>query len=218
MKKILITAPSSPLGKFFVEYFGEKGDFLFLQYRGKHHHTVDDVLMKYRGEGFAFEFKRDNMDDWLKEIEYIEPDILVNNFGPIIYKNWETQTPEEWEEVLYYNIILPFFSTQKAVDIMKKNGYGRIVNIGFHNLKKKELYFPNVLPYAISKFGIKIINDTLKKELKRDITINMISPEYIEGSPLKPKNSDNGFSKKRLFEILDIITGDNSPNGENFFI
>jgi NAD(P)-dependent dehydrogenase (short-subunit alcohol dehydrogenase family) len=218
MKKVLITAPNSPFGKYFIEFFGEKGDFLFLQYRGEHHHAVDDILRKYRGEGFAFEFKKDNLKDWFKEIEYIEPDILINNFGPIIYKSWKKQTPEEWERVLNFNIILPFFSAQKAIKIMEKTGYGRIINIGFHNLKKTEFYFPNVLPYAISKFGIKIINDTLRQEINGDITINMISPEYIEGSPFKPANSDKSFSKKRLFEILDTITGDNSPNGENFFI
>ncbi len=218
MRKVLITAPNSPLGRYFVEYFGENGDFLFIHYRGKHHESVDQILRKYRGEGFFFEFTKDNLNDWLKEIDSIEPDILINNFGPIIFKNWSKQNPNEWEKIISFNLILPFFSTQRAYEIMKKKDYGRIINIGFHNLKKTDFYFPNVLPYAISKFGIKIINDTLCKEMKDNIKINMISPEYIEGSSLKPVKSENSLSKNRLFEILDIITGENAPNGENFFI
>ncbi len=217
MKKVLITAPTSPLGKLFVKYFGEKGDFLFLHYRGTHHSKVDSLLSKYRGEGFHFEFTMDNINDWLEEIELIKPDILINNFGPFIYKDWREQTPWEWRRILEFNLILTFFSTQRALKLMENQGYGRIINIGFHNLEKKDFYFPNVLPYAISKFGIKILTETIAKEIiTKDVTINLIAPEFVEG--IKPTKESKALSEKTLFPVLDEIIKNSENNGKFFFL
>lgn len=217
MKKVLITAPLSPLGKLFVKYYGERGDFLFLHYRGTHHSSVDSILSKYRGEGFHFEFKMNNIEEWIVEISFIEPDVLINNFGPFIYKNWKDQTYYEWKEIIEYNLLLTFFSTQKALELMSEKGYGRVINIGFHNLEKKDFYFPNVLPYAISKFGIRILTETLSRDIKeKNIKINLISPEYVKG--VKPDPMSKPVSEKTLFPILDEIMGEKDVSGKHYIV
>jgi len=219
MKNVLVTAPFSPLGKYFIEYFGERNYFLFLHYR-KEHHKADNILRKYRGEGFNFKFTLNNLDEWIREISFIKPDILVNNFGPFIYKNWEKQSYNEWRKIFEFNLFITFFSTKEALTYMKKKSYGRIINIGFHNLNKTNLYFPNVLPYAISKFGVKAVTDTLSKQISKkhsNIKINMISPEYIEGSK-KPTKNTKPLDKNELFEVLDLIILKDSPSGKNFYL
>jgi len=218
MKKVLITAPLSPFGRLFVKYFGERGYFLFLHYRDTHHSSIDSILSKYRGEGFHFEFKLNNLEEWIEEISFIEPDILINNFGPFLFKNWREQTYEEWREIIEFNLILTFFSTRKALEYMEKKGFGRILNIGFHNLEKKDLYFPNVLPYAISKFGIKILTETIAKEIKSNLNvkINLISPEFVSG--IKPSAISKPLSEELLFPVLDEIMGEKVINGKHFII
>ncbi len=217
MKKVLITAPTSPLGKLFVKYFGQRDYFLFLHYRGTHHSKVDSLLSKYRGEGFHFEFTLNNINEWVEEIELIQPDILVNNFGPFIYKNWREQTYEEWREIMEFNLFLTFFSSQRTLLFMEERGYGRIINVGFHNLEKDNLYFPNVLPYAISKFGVKILTETLANEIRgKDIKINLISPEYVQG--IKPSKKSKPVKENSLFPVLDEIIESKDGNGKFYLI
>ncbi len=215
MKKVLITGASSPLGKLFSEYFGKRGFFLFLQYRG-HHHKVDEFLRNFRGEGVEFEFKEGNLKEWIKEVEIISPDVVVNNFGPFLFKKFDKVEPEEWEWIFFSNTTLSYYTALSSIKSMLRRGYGRIINVGFHNLKKEKKIFPNVLPYAISKGALCYIIETLANELKdKGVTVNMISPNTVK-TKYYPKDSKE-IDKNELFSLLNRII-ETEITGENFYI
>ncbi|MCI0643076.1 MAG: SDR family oxidoreductase, partial [Gemmataceae bacterium] len=57
-------------------------------------------------------------------------DILVNNAGAFDGGPLDELSLEAWEKVLAVNLTGPFLCTREAFRIMKKQGGGRIINIG----------------------------------------------------------------------------------------
>jgi len=78
-------------------------------------------------------------------------DILVNNAG--IFENGAIdQLPTEtWDRVIAVNLRAPFLCTRAAFRIIKKQGGGRIINIGSISAQRVR---PNNAPYSCAKFGI----------------------------------------------------------------
>ncbi len=57
-------------------------------------------------------------------------DILVNNAGVVSPATLEDVQDEHWEKVVSVNLKGPFFCARAVLPIMKKNRYGKIINIG----------------------------------------------------------------------------------------
>jgi NAD(P)-dependent dehydrogenase (short-subunit alcohol dehydrogenase family) len=78
-------------------------------------------------------------------------DILVNNAGAFDGGPIEELTLETWEKVMAVNLRGPFLCTREAVRIMKKQGGGRIINIGSIAAQRVR---PHSAPYSTSKHGL----------------------------------------------------------------
>jgi NAD(P)-dependent dehydrogenase (short-subunit alcohol dehydrogenase family) len=78
-------------------------------------------------------------------------DLLVNNAGTNVFAPIDELTPEDWDLVVNINLRAPFLCTQQAMRIMKRQGGGRIINIGSISAQRVR---PDSAPYSASKFGI----------------------------------------------------------------
>ncbi len=78
-------------------------------------------------------------------------DILVNNAGAFDGGSLEDISVETWDKVMAVNLRGPFLCTRSAMRIMKKEGGGRIINIGSISAQKVRL---NSAPYSASKHGV----------------------------------------------------------------
>jgi NAD(P)-dependent dehydrogenase (short-subunit alcohol dehydrogenase family) len=78
-------------------------------------------------------------------------DILVNNAGTAIRGPIDELPIEDWDRVIAINLRAPFLCTRQALRIMKRQGGGRIINIGSISAQRVR---PNNAPYNASKFGI----------------------------------------------------------------
>jgi NAD(P)-dependent dehydrogenase (short-subunit alcohol dehydrogenase family) len=74
-------------------------------------------------------------------------DLLVNNAGTAIRGPIDELPIEDWD----INLRAPFLCTRQALRIMKRQGGGRIINIGSISAQRVR---PNNAPYNASKFGI----------------------------------------------------------------
>ena len=78
-------------------------------------------------------------------------DIVVNNAGAFDGGPIDELTLEAWDHVMAVNLRGPFLGTRAAFRIMKKQGGGRILNIGSISAQRARM---NSGPYTTSKHGL----------------------------------------------------------------
>ena len=78
-------------------------------------------------------------------------DVLVNNAGTAVRGPIDELQIEDWDRVIAINLRAPFLCTRQALRIMKRQGGGRIINIGSVSAQRVR---PDNAPYNASKFGI----------------------------------------------------------------
>lgn len=134
-------------------------------------------------------------------------DILVNNAGIAgVDAPTHEVTEKEWDKVMSINVKGVFFCTKHAVNYMKENGGGSIINIS-------SIYgivgAPNVPPYHASKGAVREMSKTDALIYAKDgIRVNSIHPGFImtpmlEGY-LKESASSIEEGKKNLVALHPI--------------
>ncbi len=121
----------------------------------------------------------DELDSLVSSVKSI--DLLVNNASVFYPKSVEDSEMKDWDDVMNINLKAPFFLSKGLSKTLSKND-GSIINIiDIHSerpLKKHAIY-------NISKAGLKMLTQTLAKELAPRIRVNGVSP----GSILWPQDS-----------------------------
>ncbi len=104
-------------------------------------------------------------------------DILVNNAGIHIPGSSQDISVTDWDKVVGVNLRGVFLTTQLTIPHLKKSKYGRILHIA-----SIHAYRGGAGPaYASSKAAIvNMVKDTALEVGKYGITVNAISPGYIE--------------------------------------
>jgi NAD(P)-dependent dehydrogenase (short-subunit alcohol dehydrogenase family) len=149
-------------------------------------------------------------------------DILVNNAGIDDAIGFDELTPERWHQVLAVNLEGPFRLIKALVPLMRRNRYGRIVNIASGSVVNP---MPGFIAYRASKMGLIGMTRALAIDLGPDgITANVVSPgvtatQMVQGS-LSPEFREMTILKqgvKRSGEPVDIANAVNyiaSPEAE----
>jgi gluconate 5-dehydrogenase len=101
-------------------------------------------------------------------------DILINSAGINIRGAIEDVSVEDWEKVQRVNVTGTWLTCREVVPIMKRNGYGRIINIAS---MLAVVAIPERTLYATSKGAVLQLTRALAVELaKTKITVNAILP------------------------------------------
>jgi NAD(P)-dependent dehydrogenase (short-subunit alcohol dehydrogenase family) len=120
-------------------------------------------------------------------------DILVNGAGINIRQPADTFTEEDWDRLMAVNLKSAFFACQEAAVAMRRQGRGKIVNLGSLAM---EIVLPNIALYAASKGGLRQMTRALALEWARDrINVNAIAPGRFW-----TQLTDAVFSKPELYE------------------
>lgn len=112
------------------------------------------------------------------ENEWDTLDILVNSAGIRRDALVAMLKQEDWQRVLDVNLSGCFNCSKAALPLMLKQKYGRII---FITSPMGHLGFPGQANYAASKAGQIGLMKSLSKEVaKRRITVNCVSPGFID--------------------------------------
>ncbi len=95
-------------------------------------------------------------------------DVLVNNAGLFGPAPIDEMTTETWDRLIAVDLRGPFLCTRAAFRIMKKQGGGRIINIGSISAQRVR---SNNAAYSVAKFGLVGLTHTTALE-GRDYGIN----------------------------------------------
>lgn len=128
--------------------------------------------------------------------EFGRIDILVNNAAifatvPMSRAPFDQIDPAEWDRMMAVNLRGPWLACRAVVPQMRKQGYGKIINISSGTALKGS---SSRIHYVTSKAGILGFTKTLAQEVGKDnICVNCVAP----GSTLSEENPDEGIIKMR---------------------
>ena len=190
-KVAIVTGSSGGIGRGIAEVFGSEGCSVVLAARTRD--KLDKVVagIKEKG-GTALAVPT----DVTKEAEVIalvkkavdtygRLDIMVNNAGMA----WRTPTEEskldDWMECINLNLTGPFLCSREAIKVMKKQGGGRIINIGrISSIVPRR----HSIAYAATKAGI--------EGMTRSLTLD--GRDYnVVASVIHPGSTASAFNEAR---------------------
>ena len=125
-------------------------------------------------------------------------DILINNAGCFFYDSIDDMDFNKAKELINLNFITPCLLCSLVAKDMKKNNYGRIINIGSISGAVGEAY---ASIYSATKAGLSGLTKSLALELAQyNITVNQINPGWVE-----TELSDSVLAKEEKEQIVDVI-------------
>jgi 3-oxoacyl-[acyl-carrier protein] reductase len=106
-------------------------------------------------------------------------DIIVNNAALALSTRFQDLSVDEWRRALEVNMTVPFRLIKAALPAMKRQQYGRIVNIS--STAGRQVSTLGGAHYTASKTGLLGLTRAAAKELgKFGITVNAVCPGMID--------------------------------------
>ncbi|HEX2170439.1 MAG TPA: SDR family oxidoreductase [Nitrososphaera sp.] len=149
-------------------------------------------------------------------------DILVNNAAILIDKDDVTASNANLETVkitLETNLIGAWRMCKAFIPLMKKNGYGRIVNISsgageFEYLASSGGYWP---AYSVSKTSLNALTVMLASELRgTNILVNAVCPGWVRTDMGGP-NATRSVEEGAVTPVWLATLPDGGPTGYNYY-
>ncbi len=179
---VVISGASSGLGRQMAKAFSKQGAKLVILARRME--RLEELKNELGGDILPIKCDVTSTEDInnaakLAEEHFGKVDILVNCAGSSKDKGALDMTDEEWEFTIDTDMTSVFKMTRAFWNIMKKNNYGRIINIASMYGMVGNTEIPTIA-YHSSKGGVVNYTRAAAAELaKYNITVNCICPGYF---------------------------------------
>ena len=192
---ILVTGASRGIGKTIAKSLQSYGN-VYVTAR-------NEEKLKEFGNEMYFVCDLSKEEDLLKLGDFIQEkkiDILVNNAGEYTYCGIEDTEISKLNEILSINLKAPIYLMRSAIPHMKKNKFGRIINIGSISGVMGEAY---ASMYSATKAGLIGLSKATGLELAEfGITVNTINPGWVDTELGKSSIEDSDFSEEEILESI----------------
>ena len=202
----LITGGSRGIGRDIAKEFALRGAYVLINYISNRQ-AAEETLKEIEqagGSGRAVGFDVSDFTEVQRSVgelsdEFDGIQILVNNAGirndGLLIRMGEN----DWDRVLDINLKGAFNCTKAVSRGMFKNRYGRIINI---TSTAGEVGNPGQANYSASKAGIIGLTKATAKEFSsRGITVNAVSPGFVETEIIADLNED---MRKKYLEAIPL--------------
>jgi len=224
-KVVLVTGAAHGIGKGICEAFLKHGATVIgTDILEKELLEVDKEIGGIERKAAFYTYSCDLTDESnIKElIEYVinyfnRIDVLVNNAGGVcgqVHQPVEEVSAEAWRKIFSVNLDAAFYTTKAAAPYMKRQNYGRIINISSGAGRSTSL--TGIQAYASAKAGQIGFTRQMAQELGAfGITVNNVAPGFVLSNPSTQKQWEamshekqqslvESISVKRLGEPEDI--------------
>lgn len=184
-KNVLVTGGTRGIGEAISREFAKKGYDIIINYvksDEKAKKLKQELETTYHIRVFAIqadlsdEIQIENMVN-LAIKEFGKINVLVNNAGIVIDKEFEDRTVEDWKKTLDINLIAPFVLTKLIGKEMIKHKDGVIINISSTN--GLNTYYPSSVDYDSSKSGLISLTYDSAVQYAPYIRVNCIAPGWV---------------------------------------
>ncbi|MBF0197058.1 MAG: SDR family NAD(P)-dependent oxidoreductase, partial [Planctomycetes bacterium] len=189
-RKVIVTGATRGIGKSIAMAFLKEGATLIGTYHSNHQAAED--FKKEAGDLadncdlYSFDVASyKDVENFYQECEqkHSAIDILINNSGIRKDSVLAMMSEDDWQQVIQTNLSGCYNMSKFAVMNMMRQRYGRIINI---SSPMSRLGFSGQANYSASKAGQEGLTKSLCKEVaSRGITVNCVSPGFIETELLK---------------------------------
>lgn len=197
----LITGSSGGIGASIAETLSDSGCNVILT--GRCEDRLKSLAQKLNAKYFVCDLTSENgCENLLESIQEKSGtvDILVNNAGDYLWSPVENTRNEDINRLLKLNVEAPYRLIRKCVPDMKKQGWGRIVNIGSISGSVGEA---NASLYSLTKSAFAGLTKSLALELAMNgITVNTINPGWVETELTKNACESGDFSEEENVEMI----------------
>lgn len=203
-KVALVTGGGSGLGAAIARGLVRAGARVAINGRRRDRLDAEVAAMQAQGlAGLAVPFDVTDVEAVAKGVAQVREtfgavQILVNNAAVNKRGPLASFAESDWHALLGANLDGPFHVTRAVLAEMRAAKAGKIVNICS---LASDLGRPNIVPYAVSKGGLKQFTRALAVELAADnIQVNGIAPGFFRTDMNAPLVADESFSawvKKR---------------------
>ncbi len=227
-KVALVTGAGKRVGQAIALALAERGAALAVHYRSSRAGAEDAAarIIKQGGRAQIFGAELENVGEIERMVArtleaFGRLDVLVNSASVFYRKPLEELNERDWDLNLNTNLKAPFFLSKYAGAVMRRQGAGKIINIGdWAGIRP----YNNYLPYTVSKSGLIGLTRALAKALAPEVQVNCVAlgpimppedyePEEIErlrrATLTKTIGSPGDVARAVLFlcEGTDFATG-----------
>lgn len=126
-------------------------------------------------------------------------DVLINNaaiFAALDKRKFDLIPLDEWDRVMRVNINGPFLCARAVAPVMRKVGWGRIINIASDAVTKGVM---NYMHYVTSKSAMIGFTNAMARELGEDgINVNCIRPGAVATEVDRAVNPTQGLRDSQI--------------------
>jgi 3-hydroxybutyrate dehydrogenase len=214
-KLVIVTGSTSGIGLGIASKFAKEGAKLVIN-GFSDEKTIQKISQDLKALGASdvlFDAadlsKPSDIDLMFKNIleKYDSIDVLINNAGIQFVSPIEDFPAEKWEMIMRIDLIAAFYTIKNAIAIMKKQKWGRVINIASaHALVAS----PFKSAYVAAKHGLLGLTKSVALEVAQSgITVNAICPGYVNTPLVRNQIKDTAAARSMSEEdvIKNVILG-----------
>ncbi|MCH8076972.1 MAG: SDR family oxidoreductase [SAR324 cluster bacterium] len=131
--------------------------------------------------------------------------LMINNAAVYLEAGLLETTPEQWNRTMEINCNAVFHLTSLALPLLRAGAPSRVINLGDSGADRVVARLEAV-PYHAAKLGVHLLTRSYAKALTGEgITVNMISPGFLENSVGTPPASIPAGRPGRFEDVLGAL-------------
>ncbi len=204
-KVVLVTGSACGLGAALVRAAAQRRARVVINCRSnqKRAEALGQEIQKHGGEALVcradvtdYDQARALVDETIKAFGRV--DVLVNAVGVFAWKPVADTGPEEWRALMASNLDSVYQMSRLVLPSMRRNHWGRIVNLGAVGSERTE-GLPKVGAYSAAKAAVVAFSKALALEEARcGITVNVVSPGVLADGDAGRAGVETAYAEDRI--------------------